>query len=210
MPELSNTAKNLALEAIDEAISAGLKFASLHTAYSASGANELAGGSPAYARVALTWNSASGGQKSLAAGTAAHNVPGGSTVAWVGYWDASSAGTFLGMSPAGGGSLKLFTVNAAGVTADALDAPGHGFSNGDQVVLWGLGGAGLPTGLTEGTIYFVVGSATNTLQLSVTSGGSAINVTAVGAGFLQKIVPEVFGSQGTYQVTGATLDATPI
>jgi hypothetical protein len=180
MPELSNTAKNLALEAIDEAISAGLKFASLHTAYSASGANELAGGSPAYARVALTWNSASGGQKSLAAGTAAHNVPGSSTVAWVGYWDASSSGTFLGMSP------------------------------GDQVVLWGLGGAGLPTGLAEGTIYFVVGSATNTLQLSATSGGSAINVTAVGAGFLQKIVPEVFGSQGTYQVTGATLDATPI
>jgi hypothetical protein len=70
----------------------------------------------------------------------------------------------------------------------------------------------LPTGLSEGTIYYVVSSATNTFKVSATLGGSAVDITALGGGegYWQRVVPEVFASQG--QVTVATgalaLDAT--
>jgi hypothetical protein len=37
-----------------------------------------------------------------------------------------------------------------------------------------------PTGLSNGTTYYVVNAAANTLQLSLTSGGAAINITSAG------------------------------
>jgi hypothetical protein len=56
---------------------------------------EPSGGSPAYARKAATWDSASGGSKALS-GTYAFDVPAGFTVKSVGFWTASSGGTLLG------------------------------------------------------------------------------------------------------------------
>jgi hypothetical protein len=61
-------------------------------------------------------------------------------------------------------------------------------------------GESLPTGLTEGTIYHVVSSATNTFELSLTSGGASVDITGQGDLFWQKIVPEVFASQGQLTV----------
>jgi hypothetical protein len=68
----------------------------------------------------------------------------------------------------------------------------------------------LPTGLTEGTVYFVVGATTDTFQVSATSGGSAVNITAIGDLFHQKVVPEVFGGQGqiTVAIGALVLDLT--
>lgn len=56
----------------------------------------------------------------------------------------------------------------------------HGLSNGALVRLDTFGA--LPTGLAAGTDYFVVNAATNTFQLSATSGGAAINTTGTQAG----------------------------
>ena len=69
---------------------------SLHTASPGdTGANEVSGGSPAYARKAITFNAASGG--SLDSSNApVFDVPAGTTVTHVGFWDASTAGNFLG------------------------------------------------------------------------------------------------------------------
>lgn len=53
-------------------------------------ANELTGGSPAYARKAVAWNVASSGNINLN-GTAAFDIPAASTVAYVGFWN--TAGT---------------------------------------------------------------------------------------------------------------------
>lgn len=52
------------------------------------GDNELAG-----ARQALTWGSASAG--AVTAGAVAFAVPAATTVAYLGFWDASSGGNFL-------------------------------------------------------------------------------------------------------------------
>jgi microcystin-dependent protein len=56
----------------------------------------------------------------------------------------------------------------------------HGLLNGDMVYLETTGA--LPTGLTADTIYYVVSVTTNTFQLALTAGGTAINTTGSQSG----------------------------
>jgi hypothetical protein len=71
-------------------------YASLHTATpGSSGASEVTGGAPAYARKSLTWNNASTGSKTLS-NTPTFDVPASTTVAYVGLWSAATAGTYFG------------------------------------------------------------------------------------------------------------------
>lgn len=67
---------------------------SLHTADPGqTGASEVSGGSPAYARKQTTWGSASVG--TIAGSEVLFDVPPSTTVTHVGIWSASSAGTFV-------------------------------------------------------------------------------------------------------------------
>lgn len=205
---LTDFAKGLMLDALDETATNGIKFWSLHTAYSTTGTNEVTGGSPAYARKAAVYGAASGSPRSKAS-TAGQtfDVPAG-TVAWVGRWDAVTVGNFLGMGPAGGGARRQFNVSdAADITANIIDSPSHGFVAGNAVVLWAAAGAALPTPLVEGTTYFVIATnlTTNTFSVSATAGGAAITITAAGDGEVQLITPEVFAGQGQYNMTGDTI-----
>lgn len=71
-------------------------YASLHSADAgAAGDNELSGGSPAYARKALTWGGASSGVRSTT-GPVAFDVPSGASIVEVGYWSDPTGGTFYG------------------------------------------------------------------------------------------------------------------
>lgn len=174
---------------------------SLHSAYSASGANELTGGSPAYARQQVTWNSAASGALSIS-GTETFDVAAASTVAFVGIWSANSAGTFAGMFPAGSSDPTVFTATNAG---DLFTSDAHGLVNTDTVVLWDSGpGDSIPTGVTEGTVYYVISVSGDTFQLSLTSGGSAIVISSDGGGYVQKMTSEVFSGQGQYTVSALT------
>lgn len=56
----------------------------------------------------------------------------------------------------------------------------HGLSDGTPVVLTTTGA--LPTGLTAGTRYFVVSSASGTFQVSATKGGAPVVTTGAGSG----------------------------
>lgn len=204
----SDFSKGLMLDALDEAATNGIKFWSAHTAYSTTGSNEVAGGSPAYARKAATYAAASGSPRTkVSSASATFDIPAATTVNWIGRWDAVTTGNFHGMSPAGGGARRQFGVNAAGVTANTIDSPAHGLSAGNQVVFWASSGASLPTGLAEGTIYFVIatGLTTDVFSVSATSGGSAIDITAIGDGEFQTALPETFAGQGTYTVSSDTL-----
>jgi hypothetical protein len=76
-------------------------FASAHSADpGATGTlNELTGGSPAYARKAVTWataTSATPSVKALAATFPTFDVPPGSTVAYIGFWTLGTGGTYGG------------------------------------------------------------------------------------------------------------------
>jgi hypothetical protein len=69
-------------------------YASLHTGDPAgTGANEVTGGSPAYARKALTWvaGASDGG---YAANAVTFDVPAATNITHVGLWDAATAGTY--------------------------------------------------------------------------------------------------------------------
>ena len=71
-------------------------FASLHTANPGStGSDEVTGGSPAYARMALTWNAASAGSKTLS-NTPTFDVPASTTVTHVGLWTLVTGGVWQG------------------------------------------------------------------------------------------------------------------
>jgi len=204
---LTSTAKNLMLEAMDESVSTGMKYGSLHTAYSTTGTNEVTGGSPAYARKALTWAAASGGSKALQATLPTWDVPASTTVAWVGLYDAVTSGNFLGMMPAGAGTLQPAAAEASGdISSDTVNAKAHGFTAGTTVVFWGT----LPTGISVGTIYYVISSGltSDVFKVSTSSGGSAVDLTGTApfVFFVQKCVPEVFAGQGTYALTSGSID----
>lgn len=69
-------------------------YASLHTAEpNASGSNEVTGGT--YSREAITWAAASGGT-AVSDAEIVFDVPSGATITHLGYWSASTAGTFYG------------------------------------------------------------------------------------------------------------------
>lgn len=91
----ATTAKNAMLSSL------GITQVSLHSADPGqAGANELAGGSPAYARKAIAFNAPANGVMSQTTSDPVFDVPAGATVAFVGYW---AGATFRGsgaISPA--------------------------------------------------------------------------------------------------------------
>jgi len=200
---LSAAAKNVMLNALDESQAAGMKFASLHNAYNSAGtgSTELTGGS--YARQPVVWDPANLGAKATN-GNIVFQVAGGAQVRFVGFWDAVTAGNFLGMTPNGGGIPQAFVVPDV-ATLDVLECVAHGFVDTDVVTVWAVPGDPLPGGLTEGNLYFVVNKTNDDLQLSLTSGGAPINLSAIGAGTLQKVVVENFGAAGTHTLTAVTM-----
>ena len=188
--------------ALVDGLAAVITHVSLHSGDpSTTGANELTGGSPAYARKAIAWSAAASGQRSNS-GAVTFDVPAGATVGYVGFWSALTAGTFYGYS--GLGNFSPFTANAAAAT-DTLTSFAHGLTNGQQAVIADVQTAGVPSGLVEGTIYFVVSAATDTFQLSATSGGAAINFTTDAEIVVQRCLPEVFAAQGQLAVGVAAL-----
>ena len=66
-------------------------------------------------------------------------------------------------------------------TDEKLDINGHGFLNDDRVMVTSAS-QDLPAGSDSATVYYVVNKTTNDFELSLTSGGSAINITDNGSG----------------------------
>lgn len=92
-------------------------------------------------------------------------------------------------------------VASADATADVLEVPSHGFSEGDRArVVVNAGGGGLPAGvlpagLSPSILYFAkVGDlGSDMLQLSLTNGGAAVDFTDAGSAVFS-IVPD-FGAK---------------
>lgn len=208
MPLYSDSGRNAL---VSGGLGNAIAYASLHTGNPGStGANEATGGSPAYARKAVTWAAAASGQRA-SSGAIVFDVPAG-TYEWVGGWSAVSAGTFYVAAPVGASAtIRGFgEVDAGGVTANEVDSKAHGLANGERVAVFNTFAASLPTGLAEGTLYYVVGVTTDTFQVSLTSGGAAVDITAGGHLFFVKCVPETFVGQGTLTISsgGFILDGT--
>ena len=171
--------------------------ASLHTGFpGTTGANELSGGSPAYARKTITMSASSGGQR-LLAGAVTFDVP-ASTVRWVGYWNSS---TFIGCAPNGGATPRNFM---AVPSTDSIYAVSHGWLDGQKLVFFN---GTPPGGLTEGTVYYVRDALTDSFKVTATPGGTAIDLTS-SASFgcvVCAITEDVYAAQGTHQLTSTTV-----
>lgn len=72
------------------------------------------------------------------------------------------------------------TAFTADLSTDFLTSTAHGLANADRIMVFSS--TTLPAGLSSSTVYFVVNKTTDTFQLSLTSGGSAINLTTNGTG----------------------------
>lgn len=177
---------------------------SAHTAIpDDNGSSEATGGS--YARQAVTWTSASSGVRDNNAGIT-HPIPAGTTVVSYGFWSALTSGTYYGHALIGSTLAGFGSVDSSGVTSNNIQSAAHGLSNGNRVAVYNVHAESLPTGLAEGTLYWVVGVATNTFQVSTTEGGSAVDISGQGELWWQNCVPEAFGSAGSLTAATGDLD----
>lgn len=95
----------------------------------------------------------------------------------------SGAGKILYKGSLGATNLGPFTAT----TADVITIPGlSGLSVGDLIAFYPYEGSTLPTGITEGTQYFVKTVSTNDITISTTSGGATLDITAAGDGIAVK------------------------
>lgn len=213
----NDTSKNIMLDALDESLTQ-ITHVGVHTLVDPGtgttvNAGETTGGSPAYSRVAVTWGAAATGQKTNT-GALAIDVPAG-TYGFLTFFNAITGNTtnYRGHTPMGGAAaIKGFFSVDTTLTNDQLFSVAHGLADTDRVQVFNVFSETLPTGLTEGVVYFVVSSTTNTFKVALTSGGTAVDITAVGGGegYFQKVVPETFNAQGqiTVAVGALVLDAT--
>ena len=121
------------------------------------------------------------------------------------YIDDNLIGTSIINIPVGNGTrlqvsiekkafkIQTFLPAAVNTTANTITIATHGFINTDRVVFTTT--TTLPAPLSAATIYYVVGSATNTFQISTTSGGGAVNITSQGTG--THTVSQVSGTSST-------------
>lgn len=149
-----------------------------------------------YARQDITFDAPGAGlggrfvQNNPAITFPAKSDAGAVTVIAVGIWDASTAGNLLEVIYLDGSDPLIAVVDGTGVTNNTLAATNHGIANDQRVRVVRLPGTGaVPGGLAENTTYFVVGTANDTFQLSLTQGGGAIDLTGEGGALVVEISP---------------------
>lgn len=92
---LSDNGRNSAVNGL----ASSATYISLHTADpGTTGASEVTGGSPAYARKAATWGTAASGTRTLST-PVVFDVPAGVTITHFGLWSAATSGNFQGGDP---------------------------------------------------------------------------------------------------------------
>jgi hypothetical protein len=202
-------ALNLMLEALDESVSQ-ITHVGVHTLVDPGtatdcAAGEASGGTPAYARQAATWGAAAAGAKSNT-NTFSWNVPAG-TYGFFTFFNnlTTNSGNYRGYAPMNNTKRGFATCDAADVTANTITSSAHGLANTNRVMVYNVFAETLPAGLAEGTIYFVVGATTDTFQVSLTSGGAAVDITGIGEMVFLDLVPEVFASDGNITAAAAAL-----
>lgn len=149
-----------------------------------------------YARVAITFAAPGAGlggrfvQNSGAVTFPAKTDAGTITAIAVGIWDALTLGELKEVIYLDGSDPLIAVVDGTGVTNNTLAATNHGLANDQRVRVLQLPGTGaVPTGLSQNTTYWVVGTANDTFQLSATQGGAAIDLTGEGGVLVVELSP---------------------
>lgn len=165
------------------------------------------------ARSSGGFNAASGGTISLAAavscGIKGDNAGDPLTLPfWIMGASSTGVGTAWAWGLFGNSTFGVRSFVANDTAADTFFVPGHGLAANDRVAFFGIeSGGSLPTGVTEGTVYFVIatGLTTDAFKVSTTSGGSALDVTALGSGICAKIEPIILNQNTEARLGASTL-----
>lgn len=175
---------------LQNSAAAGNFYVSLHTADPGEAGDQTTSETAYtnYTRVAVARSGAgwtvSGNQVSNTAAIAFPQC--GASGATITHWglgtDSSGAGTLLYSNTLGASNQGPFTAKVD----DTITIPGHTLSVSDRVAFYPAFGSSLPTGITEGTQYFVKTVAGDDITISTTDGGATLNITAVGDGVVYK------------------------
>ena len=92
-------------------------------------------------------------------------------------------------------------------TANTISSTGHDFENNDQVVYSNNGGSE-NIGLTDGSTYYIINATEDTFQLSLTSGGAAVSLTAGATAENHTI--EARPAEATVNLVGGAVDSITI
>ncbi len=89
------------------------------------------------------------------------------------------------------------------VTGDTLYVPNHGYADNQEVIFVDTEGNTLPTGITEGTTYYVkpTGKGTHTFQITVAANdGTAVALSGSGllGGYVAKISQKSIGTNDSF------------
>lgn len=159
-------------------------------------------------RQAITWTAAASG---VTDNNAQLSIPvnAGVTVQTLGFFDALTVGNILGYWPIGSAGQVLRGVGTVdAIATDLIQSSAHGLAADDRVFFWPAGDATLPAGLSAATLYFVraTGLTADLFSVATTSGGAAVDITALGELAWAKTVPNTWASAGNLVIATGSLD----
>lgn len=199
--ELNHVFRNAAIPNVGDAAglqpsaAAGNVSVNLHTAWPGQGGTAETSVS-AYANYAAVNVSRTAGFSAAANGAivaaAAVEFPeaGAGAAETLCFWSVSGVGGAILRMGALGGAPASCTAKAGTdlVSSPGLAAAAPPIANGDRVVFWALPGGSVPTGLTEGVVYFARDVAGADFKVAATLGGAAVDITADGGCLVQRVV----------------------
>jgi len=197
---------------LQNSATAGNLYVSLHTADPGEGGNQTTSEAnyTSYARVAVARSSGgwtvSGSSVSNTSAIVFPQATGGSnTITHVGIGTASSGtGKLLFKAPLGTAVQGPFTAK----TDDTITIPGHTLAVDDRVAFYPAAGSSLPTGITEGTLYWVKTVSSADITISTTQGGATLDITAIGDGLAFKAMTLAVSSPIAPQFIAGELQIT--
>jgi len=187
-------------------------YVSLHTADPGEGGSQTTSEAAytGYARVAVArtsggWTVTANAVENAAAITFGQCTAGSETLTHFAVGtSASGAGKILYSGNLGASVQGPFTA----ATNDNITIPGHTLIVDDRVAFYPAFGSSLPTGITEGTLYWVKTSATDVITISTTQGGGTLDITAVGDGVAYKAMTLAVSANITPEFAPGALDIT--
>lgn len=94
-----------------------------------------------------------------------------------------------------------------GETDDNITIPGlSGVAVDDRIAFYPVENSSLPTGITEGTVYWVKTVASDVITISTTQGGGTLDITAIGDGIAVEVGTLAVSSGITPEFAAGALD----
>jgi hypothetical protein len=167
---------------------------------------EASGGG--YARQAVSFPAAASGTSSNSGAVAIPIGAGSADIVALGLYTALSGGSLVGYYPLGSTGQVLQGVGAVeAIGTDVIRSNGHGLAADNRVFFAAVNNEALPTGLSASTLYFVraTGLTSDTFTVATSSGGAAVDITALGEVAWFKTVPQPFPSAGNINIAAGQL-----